>query len=96
MLSNQRQSTVADGEKEEEDGEVREDGTDRVQDEKEEEGVEVGQGKEVGGDGDEDPSKFHNWRGRGAAQMILPLVTKHPKVKSLNKGAEDYFQIVPR
>ena len=96
MLSNPRQSTVADGEKEEEDGEVREDGTDRVPDEKEDESVEVGQGKEVGGDGDEDPSKFHNWKGRGAAQMILPLIIEHPKVRSLKKGAKDYFQIVPR
>ena len=95
MLSNQRQSTVADGEKEEEDGEVREDGTDRVQDEKEEEGVEVGQGKEVGGDGDEDPSKFHNWKGRGAAQMILPFVANHPKVRSFKQELKTIFKLSP-
>ena len=96
MLSNPSQSTVADGEKEEEDGELKEVAKDGEQDEKEEETGEVRQGKKDGADGDEDPSKFHNWRGRGAAQMILPLVAKHPKVKSLKKGAEDYFQIVPR
>ena len=102
MLSNPSQSTVADGEEEEEGGELREVGADGKvgadgdQDEKEEETGEVRQGKKDGADGDEDPSKFHNWRGRGAAQMILPLVISHPEVRSLKKGTEDYFQIVPR
>ena len=121
MLSNPRQSTVADGEKEEEeDGEVRkdgagggqdekeeeseelrevgaggEDGADGEQDEKEEEGGEVGEGKEDGEDGDKDPSKFHNWKGRGAAQMILPLVVRHPKVKSFKEEQKTIFKWSP-
>ena len=101
MLSNPSQSTVADGEKEEEDGElreVREDGkvgADGDQDEKEEESGEVGQGKEDGADGDEDPSKFHNWRGRGAAQVILPLVTKHPKVRYFKEELTTIFKLSP-
>ena len=66
------------------------------QDEKEDESEEIEQGKEVGAGGDENPRKFHNWRDRGAAQMILPLIIEHPKVRSLKKGAKDYFQIVPR
>ena len=98
MLSNPRQSTVADGEKEEEDGELREVGKvgaggDR--DEKEEESGEVGQGKEVGAGGDEDPSKFHNWRGRGAAQMILPLIIEHPKVRSFKEELKTIFKLPP-
>jgi len=98
MLSNPSQSTVADGEKEEEDGELREDGADGEhhadgdRDEKEEESGEVGQDKEVGGDGDEDPSKFHNWRGRGAAQMILPLVASHPKFQNFYKRIGSFKQ----
>ena len=95
MLSNPSQSTVADGEKEEEGGELREDGADGDQDEKEEESGEVGQDQEVGGDGEEDPSKFHNWRGRGAAQMILPLVTSHPKVRSLKEELKTIFKLSP-
>ena len=101
MLSNPSQSTVADGEKEEEDGELKGDGADGEvgadggQDEKEEEGGEVGQGKEVGGDGDEDPSKFHNWGGRGAAQMILPLVAKHPKVRYFKEKLKTIFKLSP-
>ena len=95
MLSNPRQSTVADGEEEEEGGELKEDGTDRDQDEKEEESGEVGQGKEVGAGGDEDPSMFHNWRGRGAAQMILPLVASHPKVRSFKEELKTIFKLSP-
>ena len=95
MLSNPRQSTVADGEKEEDRGELREDGADGGQDGKEEESGEVGQGKEVGAGGDEDPSKFHNWRGRGAAQMILPLVTKHLKVRSFKEELKTIFKLSP-
>ena len=99
MLSNPSQSTVADGEEgEEEIGKLREvgaDGEDGDQDGKEEEIGEVGQGKEVGADGDEDPSKFHNWRGRGAAQMILPLVAKHPKVRSFKEELKTIFKLSP-
>ena len=101
MLSNPSQSTVADGEEEEEDRELREVGADGEvggdgdQDEKEEESGEVGQGKEVGADGDEDPSKFHNWGGRGAAQMILPLVTRHPKVRYSKEELKTIFKLSP-
>ena len=99
MLSNPSQSTVADGEEEEEGGELKEVGAggevgaDGGQDEKEEESGEVGQGKEDGADGDEDPSKFHNWRGRGAAQMILPFVAKHPKVRSFKEELKTIFKL---
>ena len=107
MLSNPSQLTVADGEKEEEGGELREVGADGKvgadgevggdgdQDEKEEESGEVGQDKEVGADGDEDPSKFHNWRGRGAAQMILPLVVEHPKVRYFKEELTTIFKLSP-
>ena len=120
MLSNPSQSTVADGEEEEEDGELREvgegghqdekeeeseelrevgedgeDGADEGQDEKVEESGEVGQGKKVGADGDEDPSKFHNWKGRGAAQMILHLLIKHPKVRSFKEELKTIFKLSP-
>ena len=101
MLSNPSQSTVADGEEEEEGGELREVGADGKvgadgdQDEKEEETGEVRQGKKDGADGDEDPSKFHNWRGRGAAQMILPLVVRHPKVRSFKEELKTIFKLSP-
>ena len=95
MLSNQRQSTVADGEEEEEDGELREVGENGDRDEKEEKSGEVGQGREVGRDGDEDPSMFHNWRGRGAAQMSLPLVASHPKVRSFKEELKTVFKLSP-
>ena len=95
MLSNPRRSTVVDGEKEKEDGELSKIGGDEGQDEKEGEGGEVGQGKEDGGDGDEDPSKFHNWKGRGAAQMILPLVVRHSKVRSFKEELKTIFKLSP-
>ena len=95
MLSNPSQSTVADGEEEEEVGADGKVGADGGPDEKEDESGEVGQGKEVGADGDEDPSKFHNWRGRGAAQMILPLVVRHPKVRSFKEELKTIFKLSP-